>query len=282
MPTYFSGTHYVPGMSAKQAHRAAQLEIPVLVAVLATIPVLVLTGLDLDGTWGTITEVLNWMVWLMFLAEAIVMFAISPDDSAYISHNKLDVAILILTPPFLPEALHFLWVLRLLRILDLLPVLGRVFRFNGFRYAATLAFLAVFGGGIAYAEIEKGRGVDEFDGVWWAMTTISTVGYGDEYPESVGGRILGMGMMLMGPILIGLVATGVGAMVAKQIERDLTGAQLAAAEELEELGEQVDEVEEDIEDVGEDLEALAGVDQQILAKLEEISARLAALERRGS
>lgn len=259
----YRGTHYVPGMSEAQARRAEQLEIPVLVAVLATIPVLILISMDLDGPLGTVAEALNWAVWLTFLVEAVIMFRISPDDVAYVKRNRLDLAILVLTPPFLPEVLHFLWVLRLLRILDLMPVLGRIFEFNGFRYAATLVFICVFGGGIAYAEIEEGRGVDEFDGVWWAMTTITTVGYGDQFPESPGGRVLGMALMLMGPVVIGLVASGVGSMVTKTIQRDLS------------------EVDEEVEEQLEDEFAEAGVrDRLILERLDEIVRRLDALEGR--
>ena len=268
-----TGTHYVPGMSAEQARAAARLEYPVLAAVLATIPALVLSSLDLDGTGRALADALNWAIWLTFLVETIVMFRISPDDRAYIRHNKLDLAILVLTPPFLPEALHFLWVLRLLRILDLMPVLGRFFRFNGFRYAALLAFIAVFGGGLAYAEIEEGRGVDEFDGVWWAMTTITTVGYGDQFPTSPGGRVLGMGLMLMGPVLIGLVASAVGDLITAQIKAELREAGQLSEARLRELGEEVDEVEEDVEELEE-------VDLRILRKLDELGERLAKLEQR--
>jgi voltage-gated potassium channel len=37
-----------------------------------------------------------------------------------------------------------------------------------------------------------------FDGIWWASTTVSTVGYGDKVPVTVGGKILGMFLQLTG------------------------------------------------------------------------------------
>ncbi len=261
--------HYVDGMSPEQAQRAAALEIPVYVAVALTIPALVLMSIDPGGALGVLVDVLNWGIWLTFLVEFVVMLRIAPDNGRWLRANVLDVLVLVATPPFLPEPLHVLWILRLLRILDLMPVAGRVFRFNGFRYAAILAFLAIVAGGLAYVELEDDPEIDQFDGVWWAMTTISTVGYGDEYPETTGGRIVGMGLMVLGPVLIGLVATGVASIVTRQIQRDLEGQ----ASDLSELEQDVEEVEEDVQE-------LRDIDRQILERLDSIAARLEAMERR--
>ena len=279
----YSGTHYVPGMTEEQAHSAARLEIPVLIAVLLTIPALILNSLDEGDTVALIADILNWGIWLTFLAELIIMLRIAPDNRAWARANLLDIAILVLTPPFLPEGFQALWVLRLLRIMDLMPVMGRVFRFNGFRYAATLAFLAVFGGGIAFHELEAERLADEdspidlFDGIWWATTTISTVGYGDFFPKTDVGRIVGMCLMVVGPVLIGLVASGVGTAITEEIKRDLSEVEAAGAEVLED----VQEIREDVAEVEEDVEALTAVDRKVLDRLDEIVERLAALERRG-
>lgn len=268
-------THFVDGMTPDQAQRAQALEVPVLIAVLLTIPALVLNSIDPGGALGVFADVLNWAIWLTFLVEFVVMLRIAPDNRRWLRHNVLDVAVLVLTPPFLPEPLHVLWVLRLLRILDVMPVAGRVFKFNAFRYAAMLAFLAVVAGGIAYTELEDRPDVDQFDGIWWAMTTISTVGYGDQFPETTPGRIVGMGLMVVGPVLIGLVASGVGSMVSRQIQRDLR-------EQAADLREEVDEVEEQVDDVQEDVQELREIDREILQRLDAIAQRLDALERRAA
>ncbi len=44
-----------------------------------------------------------------------------------------------------------------------------------------------------------------FEAVWWVMTTVTTVGYGDYYPVSVGGRIYAMFLYIVGIGLIGVV-----------------------------------------------------------------------------
>lgn len=51
---------------------------------------------------------------------------------------------------------------------------------------------------------------------WWAVTTVTTVGYGDVVPESVGGRIVASGLMLTGLALIPtLTSVIVSTLIAK-------------------------------------------------------------------
>ncbi|MYL20093.1 ion transporter [Halobacillus litoralis] len=44
-----------------------------------------------------------------------------------------------------------------------------------------------------------------FDGFWWVMTTVTTVGYGDYYPVSAGGRLIAIFLYVFGIGLIGIV-----------------------------------------------------------------------------
>jgi voltage-gated potassium channel len=266
-----AGTHFVPGMSEQQARRAAKLELPVLAAVLLTVPVLVLHSLELGGVAGTGVDVANWVLWGVFLVELVVMLALAPDDREWLRRNKLDVAIVVLTPPFLPDALQILWVLRLLRILDVMPVVGRIFEVNGFRYAVTLAFIAAVGGGLAYAELEDGpEGVaNGFDGIYWAITTITTVGYGDVTPNTVAGKLLAEALMLTGPVLIGIVSASVGQLAERRMQAE------AAA-----LRGEIDELErhEEREDAAERSHERAVADQ-LAALTEQVRALQARLDR---
>jgi voltage-gated potassium channel len=70
---------------------------------------------------------------------------------------------------------------------------------------------------------------------WWAVTTVTTVGYGDVVPESAGGRLVAAGLMLVGLGLIPtltsvVVATLVGKRTrAQQEQLDRQGQEHAAA-----------------------------------------------------
>ncbi|WP_161524621.1 potassium channel family protein [Alteribacter lacisalsi] len=62
----------------------------------------------------------------------------------------------------------------------------------------TLLFGIILFFGTVIHFIEPDTFPDLFDGVWWAIVTVSTVGYGDFVPESVYGRLLGFLLILTG------------------------------------------------------------------------------------
>jgi voltage-gated potassium channel len=83
---------------------------------------------------------------------------------------------------------------------------------------------------------------------WWAVTTVSTVGYGDVVPESTGGRIVASGLMLMGLALIPtLTSVIVSVLLSKQrrSEQDrleqLEGEQAALLARIEERLERLEQ-----------------------------------------
>jgi voltage-gated potassium channel len=185
-----------------------RFEWPVVVAALLTIPLLVIQESDFGEFWGSVATVLNWATWTVFFAEAAVMLAVTPRRGRWLRHHLIDVAVVVLTPPFAPQAWQNGRLFRLIRLLRLLRVgaLRRLLSLEGMKYAAAVALATVLVGGIVFTSVEEGHNgkvSSAWDGVWWAVTTVTTVGYGDVYPHTTSGRIIGITIMLVG---IGFVA----------------------------------------------------------------------------
>lgn len=62
------------------------------------------------------------------------------------------------------------------------------------RFLTLLTVSTVVGSGLAYAAVED---VHWSDGIWWAVVTGFTVGYGDFFPTTGGGRVLGSFLIIM-------------------------------------------------------------------------------------
>jgi len=65
-----------------------------------------------------------------------------------------------------------------------------------------------------------------FDSLWWAVATLTTVGYGDVYPVTVGGKIFTFLILMAG---LGIVAVPTGLLAsalskARDLDPDQTGA----------------------------------------------------------
>src|ERR687894_2826708 len=238
-------------MSEKQARMARKLDVPTVVVVLLVIPTLILHFSSVSGWLDTLSDVLNWLIYGWFAFEFVCMLYLAPSDREYFKHNKIDLVVLLTTIPVLPAPFQALWVLRLLRLIDVLPViLGRFSSVTLLPYAIVLAFIAVFGGGGAFAHFEE---VSVFDGLYWANTTVNTVGYGDVSAKTNEGKTLSMGLQWTGNVILALLIGG----VAAAAQRVLLGtASAEVRKDLEEIEEDVEEVSEDVEDIEEDVDNL--------------------------
>ena len=262
-------THVVPGMTERQARLARLLDAPTLVVVLLVIPALVLQFSDTGGTLAAVSTVLNWFIYGWFVFEFLCMLYLAPSDREYFKNNKLDIAVLALTIPILPPAFQALWVLRLLRLIDVLPfILGRFGSITLLPYAVVLAFIAVFGGGVAFAHFE---GVSIFDGVYWANTTVNTVGYGDVSATTPEGKLLSMVLQWTGNVVLAMLIGGVAA-VAQRMLLGVTAAELR--QDIQEVEEDVEDIEEDVESLLHNFKGLSKTDRVIMKELHDIKLRL--------
>jgi voltage-gated potassium channel len=223
-----------------------RFNIPVIVAALATVPLLLLEQSQHGEPLQTILTVSDWIIWGVFALELAVMLAIAPSVWGYMRAHPLRVSVVVLTVPLWSRALQSLRVLRLLQLVRLArigPLVRRMFTLDGIRYAAVLSGVVLLGGAEAFAAAEK---VSLGTGIYWALQTMTTVGYGDVPPKTPLGRVIACILMIVG---IGFFALITGAV-----------AQRFLATEIEEVGGEIEATEaellEQIEALGRQLQTL--------------------------
>jgi len=190
----------------------------------------------------------NWtlfVIWVFFAFDYFARLSIAEDKRLFVRKNLLDLAAVAL--PFLP-------LLRAIRALAAVTVLSR--RNRGSRSqqvttsVVTLAFATWFVAGLAVTEAERhvdGANIQGVgDGWWWAITTMATVGYGDTYPVSPQGRIVGMSLMIMGVALLGTITASIASNFNMTNNEDLADEK-SSASEVDDLKKRVAELEGKLE-----------------------------------
>ncbi len=87
-----------------------------------------------------------------------------------------------------------------------------------FNLLLAVSLLVLLGGvGFSLLEPHGGSWLTRFGtGVWWSLVTLTTVGYGDVVPQSFGGRLVGVGLMLGGVISLSLLTATVASVFVER------------------------------------------------------------------
>jgi voltage-gated potassium channel len=224
-----------------------RLEWPLLAAALLTIPAIVIEQSNVGEPFDATAIVLNWTIWTAFVIEIALMLSVVDDRWRWLRDHPLDVAIVVLTPPFLPASLQAARVFRLLRLVRLLKLavlLRRLLSTEGVRDASVFALITILGGGAAFAAVEQGhhdQPVSAWDGVWWAITTVTTVGYGDLSPVTNGGRAIAIVVMVVGIGFVAIVTAAAAERFMRSREAEAERAELR--ERLDEVLRRLDRIE---------------------------------------
>ncbi len=190
---------------------------------------------DLSQAARSALRVANVVLWMAFGVDYIVRLALAPDRRDYVRGHVPDLLLLVV--PFLRP-------LRLLRVAGLLGTVSRrssngaLLTTTGTVVAGVLLLVVVAAGLVLDAEREAdGANItNSQDALWWAATTVTTVGYGDRFPVTGEGRLVAVALMVGGIALLGVVTASVAAWFVRrftaldalegEVERD---AALAAA-----------------------------------------------------
>jgi voltage-gated potassium channel len=162
----------------------------------------------------SLIDVAQWICWGAFVFDLLLGIANAKNKKEYLLKHPLEIA---------SSLLPFLRPLRLMRVISFgglaiqKVAIGRQFAIT-LKVAITTLFVAYISAvQITISErMVEGSNIKNFaDGLWWAMTTVTTVGYGDKFPVTTEGRILAVALMIMGISLVGVITASVAAWFVK-------------------------------------------------------------------
>ena len=177
----------------------------ILFLVVFSIPAFVV---DLSDSAQSSIELVQWICWFAFAFDLFFGLLTSKSKKEYLLKHPLELMSVLL--PFLRP-------LRLMRVISFGGLaLQKIAMGKQFAITLKVALTTIFVSYIAAVQITiserdvEGSNIKTFaDGLWWAVTTVTTVGYGDRFPTTTEGRILAVMLMLVGISLVGVITASV-------------------------------------------------------------------------
>jgi voltage-gated potassium channel len=155
-------------------------------------------------------DIANLVIWGLFAANYLFLLYLALDRRRYVKTHVLDL--LVIAVPFL----------RPFRLLRLFAIVGATTRRAGGRVVQRVTIFAICAAVVVMAtsavvvyDAERRAPHPSIktlgDSMWWALSTVTTVGYGDAVPTTVTGRLMAGVLMLTGIALVGVVTAAVAA-----------------------------------------------------------------------
>lgn len=204
---------------AKERSELKSIGYEIFIGILSILSIvnLFLLYLVQEKSLDTVIMVMNAIFSAIFLADFLYRIFTAPSASAYF-FKHFGWADLLASLPF--AQFKILRIFRLIRVYRLLRVVG--IRMIGRtlikdRAGSSLYLLLLMGifvmefGSLTMLRVENGAPganiTTASDAIWYTIVTISTVGYGDLYPVTEAGRIVGSGIIIVG---VGIFGTFTG------------------------------------------------------------------------
>ena len=191
-----------------------------------------------QGREGHIVWAVDWAIWGLFVVDYVVRLCLAGNRWHWFLRHLLDFA--IVTLPLLRP-------LRLLRLLVLIEVLqraiGDAFRGRIVVYTASGVVLLIYTASLAVFDKERylhGATINSFGkALWWSITTVTTVGYGDVYPVTNSGRVIAVLLMIGGISLVGVVTAALASWIIERVTEEGSVMQTATVAHIEELRNEI-------------------------------------------
>jgi voltage-gated potassium channel len=210
-------------------------------------------------------------LWIIMLVEYLVRLVVTPDTPGYLKRRWIEPAT-VLVPPL--QGWHVVGIERMTLLVREaeLRVEAILKHHSLFRVLIAVAGTLFIGAWLVllFEEHARGSNIHNYpDALWWAIVTVTTVGYGDRYPVTEGGRIVAVVLMLVGIGLIGVLTATVASVFIKE-HTDATKEEFKKGHA--DLGQQLSVISDRLADVERRLGAtpteLAAVDSAADAEAE--------------
>lgn len=157
-------------------------------------------------------------LWVVLLVEYIVRLVVSPDRRGYLKRRWVE-PVTVAIPPF--QGWHIVGMEKVTLLVHEgeLRAESILKHHSLFRVLIAAAATLILGAWLVllFERNAKGSNIHNYpDALWWAIVTVTTVGYGDRFPVSGGGRAVAVILMLLGIGLIGVLTATVASVFVKE------------------------------------------------------------------
>lgn len=176
---------------------------------------------------------------IVFIADWVYFFVRATDKLGYLKTRAVDLVssipfVSFLRPLRVFRVIRIFRAFRLLRGLRGVSVILKTLSANPTRSALSIYLLATslvyFYCSLGLYSFEKGVNTmvaSYGDVLWMAFTTMTTVGYGDVYPITPGGRLISAILVITGMGLFSLLTAGIATFLLERIRKAREGARAA-------------------------------------------------------
>jgi voltage-gated potassium channel len=166
-------------------------------------------------------DIANVVIWLLFAADYLILLYLALDRRTYLRTHILELLVVVLP------------ILRPFRLLRLFAIVASTTRRAGGLvvrrvtvFVCCIAAISLATAAVVVFDAEKSepdRTIHTLgDAMWWATSTVTTVGYGDVYPKSVVGRLTAAALMLVGIALVGTITAAVASVFVNIVRNSST------------------------------------------------------------
>jgi voltage-gated potassium channel len=227
--------------------RVTKYPMAVLGLAWLVIGVIVLTS-NVDGSRSIALVGTLFVLWAVLLVEYLVRLVVTPDRRGYLKRRWVEPATVVV-PPFQGWRVVGIEKMSLLIHEGELRMEAILKHHSLFRVLIAAAATLFLGAWLVllFETHAKGSNIHDYpDALWWAIVTVTTVGYGDRYPVTEGGRIVAAVLMLVGIGLIGVLTATVASVFIKE-HTDATSKEFKKGHA--DLGQQLSVISDRLADV---------------------------------